>query len=206
MTVLRKIAVALWTSGRIADEGVGAWFDERPQFVCLPFRERLDADVLLLLAPQAAERALAAMKAPADGQLRPSVLVTDRLDPRQVVQATERGMVRFLDHGMTGLSEVADALVAAVAEADGPETASEQRSWGVQASTPGATHDVGGGLSPREVEVLRLLAAGSQIAEISAELNYSERTIKGIVHDVVNRFGFKNRVQAVAYGIRIGAF
>jgi DNA-binding NarL/FixJ family response regulator len=206
MTVLKKIAVALWTSGRVADEGVGAWFDERPQFVCLPFRERLDADVLLFLAPQAAERALAAMKAPADGRLRPSVLVTDRLDPRQAVQATERGMVRFLDHGITGLSEVADALVAAVAEDEAPETASWPRTSEAEAPSLGTTHDAGGSLSAREVEVLRLLAAGNQIAEISAQLNYSERTIKGIVHDVVNRFGFKNRVQAVAYGIRIGAF
>lgn len=206
MTVPKKIAVALWTSGRVADEGAGAWFDERPQFVCLPFRERLDADVLLFLAPQAAERALAAMKAPADGRLRPSVLVTDRLDPRQVVQATERGMVRFLDHGMTGLSDVADALVAAVAEDETPETESWPRASAAEAPSPGTTHDAGGSLSAREVEVLRLLAAGNQIAEISAQLNYSERTIKGIVHDVVNRFGFKNRVQAVAYGIRIGAF
>jgi len=206
MTVPKKIAVALWTTGRVADEGMGAWFHDCSQFVCLPFRERLSADVLLFLAPHAAERALAAMKVPAAGRSRPSVLVTDWLDPQQMAEATGQGMTRFLDHSMAGLSEVADALVAAVAEAEAAETVSWPRSSGGQAPPPDATYDVGGGLSSREVEVLRLLAAGHQIAEISAQLNYSERTIKGIVHDVVNRFGFKNRVQAVVYGIRIGAF
>ncbi|MFI8527555.1 response regulator transcription factor [Promicromonospora sukumoe] len=204
MTVLKKIAVALWTSGRLADEGAGTWFDEHPRFVCLPFRERSDADVLLFLAPDAAERAIAAMNAPTDGLLRPSVLVADRLSPGQAAQATDRGMARFLDHSVTSLSDVSGALIAAVEEAEAQKTADWPSLTDAQANPSNAMDGGGSGLSAREIEVLRLLAAGSTVAEISARLNYSERTIKGIVHDVVNRFGFKNRVQAVAYGIRMG--
>ncbi|MCP2263280.1 DNA-binding response regulator, NarL/FixJ family, contains REC and HTH domains [Promicromonospora thailandica] len=206
MTVPRKIAVALWTSGRAADEGVGAWFDMHPRFVCLPFRERPDADVLLFIAPQAAGRAIAAMGVAPGSVTRPSVLVTDRLSPRQVTEATDRGMARFLNHGVTGMSEVAEALIAVVADA-GAQGAGGLRSFQEDSAGESSGLDVAGAvLSPREIEVFRRLAAGSRIAEISADLNYSERTIKGIVHEVVNRFGFRNRVQAVAYGIRTGAF
>lgn len=204
MTGSKKIAVAVWTSGRAADEGVGAWFDERPRFVWMPFRERADADVLLFLAPQAAERALAAMRMPVDGLVRPAVFVADRLDARQVAQATDWGMVRFLDHGATGLQEITEALVSAVEGGEPQSAVLWPGSWSAEALPSGQKDVAGTGLTTREVEVLRLLATGSRIAEISSQLNYSERTIKGIVHGVVNRFGFRNRVQAVAYGIRAG--
>ncbi|MBO0609840.1 helix-turn-helix transcriptional regulator [Myceligenerans salitolerans] len=206
MTTFGKVAVALWTSGRVSDEGAEMWFDEHPRFVCLPFRERSDAQVLLFLAPQAAERALAAMNAPAGALTLPSVLVTDGpLTPRQVSRATARGMARFLDHGMTTMSEVAEALIAAEADAEAREAKSRPNPRGGQARPPAGDDHLATGFSPREIEVLRLLAQGSRIAEISARLNYSERTIKNIVHGVVHRFGFRNRTQAVAYGVRIGA-
>jgi len=60
------------------------------------------------------------------------------------------------------------------------------------------------GLTEREVEVLRLVADGFDTAEIAKKLAYSERTIKNILHDVVSRFGLRNRTHAVAYALREG--
>jgi DNA-binding NarL/FixJ family response regulator len=60
------------------------------------------------------------------------------------------------------------------------------------------------GLTKREVEVLRLVADGFDTAEIAKKLSYSERTIKNILHDVVSRFGLRNRAHAVAYALREG--
>jgi DNA-binding NarL/FixJ family response regulator len=59
-------------------------------------------------------------------------------------------------------------------------------------------------LRKREIDVLRLLAEGADTAEIAAELEYSERTIKSIIHDVTVRFGLRNRTHAVAYAVREG--
>jgi len=206
MTESPQIAVAVWTSSTLADEGVEVWIDQQEGFVHLPFRERADSDVLLLLAPQAVDRALAAIRVPADGRVRPAVLVTDRLEPRQAALAGDHGLVRFLDHATTSLSEIADALVAAVEECRSPAPGTRSRLWSGSISPAEDTEVEGTGLTAREIEVLRLLAAGHRIAEIGAQLSYSERTIKGIVHGVVTRFGFRNRVQAVAYAIRVGAF
>ena len=59
-------------------------------------------------------------------------------------------------------------------------------------------------LAGRGLEVLALLASGADTKEIAEQLGYSDRTIKSVIRDVQLRLGAKNRVQAVAEGIRQG--
>ncbi|MGC9671325.1 response regulator transcription factor [Planosporangium sp. 12N6] len=59
-------------------------------------------------------------------------------------------------------------------------------------------------LTEREAEVLRLVAQGLSTGEIAERLCYSQRTIKTILHDIVNRFQLRNRTHAVAYAMREG--
>jgi DNA-binding CsgD family transcriptional regulator len=59
-------------------------------------------------------------------------------------------------------------------------------------------------LAGRGLEVLSLLAGGADTKEIAEQLGYSDRTIKSVIRDVQQRLGVKNRVQAVAEGIRQG--
>jgi DNA-binding NarL/FixJ family response regulator len=59
-------------------------------------------------------------------------------------------------------------------------------------------------LSEREVLVLRLVAEGHQTREVAAELCYSERTIKNVLHDVVIKMNVRTRSQAVAQAVRQG--
>ena len=61
-----------------------------------------------------------------------------------------------------------------------------------------------GALSPREVEVLKLVADGFNTREIATRLAYSERTVKNVLHDVTNRLQLRNRSHAVAYAVRQG--
>ncbi|MGW1617726.1 response regulator transcription factor [Streptomyces sp. NPDC002172] len=58
------------------------------------------------------------------------------------------------------------------------------------------------GLSTREIDVLRLVAQGLDLAEIADTMCYSERNIKKILYGVINRLGLRNRVHAVSYAIR----
>ncbi|MGP4114249.1 helix-turn-helix transcriptional regulator [Streptomyces sp. 4N509B] len=60
------------------------------------------------------------------------------------------------------------------------------------------------GLSPREVDVLRLVADGLGTAEIADKLSYSDRTIKNILHELTTRLHLRNRAHAVAYALREG--
>jgi DNA-binding NarL/FixJ family response regulator len=53
-------------------------------------------------------------------------------------------------------------------------------------------------LSPREREVLHLLATGSANKEIAAALGVTERTVKFHVTSIFNKLGADNRAQAVS--------
>jgi DNA-binding NarL/FixJ family response regulator len=61
-----------------------------------------------------------------------------------------------------------------------------------------------GGLSAREVEVLRLIADGLGTEEIARTLCYSQRTVKSVLHGVTTRLQLRNRSHAVAYAVREG--
>ncbi|MBN8883306.1 MAG: response regulator transcription factor, partial [Salana multivorans] len=60
------------------------------------------------------------------------------------------------------------------------------------------------GLTTREVDVLRLIADGFDTAEIARNLNFSERTVKNVLHDITTRLQLRNRPHAVAYALREG--
>jgi DNA-binding NarL/FixJ family response regulator len=59
-------------------------------------------------------------------------------------------------------------------------------------------------LTPRELEVLRLLARGRQNKEIAAELGISGRTVKFHTSAVFRKLGAGNRTEAVALAVRLG--
>jgi len=59
-------------------------------------------------------------------------------------------------------------------------------------------------LTPREGEVLRLLADGSGNREIAARLKISEHTIKFHIRSILGKLGAASRTDAVARGLRSG--
>jgi len=58
-----------------------------------------------------------------------------------------------------------------------------------------------GGLTPREVEVLRLLAGGKTNGEIAEELFVSVRTVERHVANIYAKVGTRGRVNATAYAL-----
>ncbi|GAA2603314.1 helix-turn-helix transcriptional regulator [Streptomyces tubercidicus] len=59
-------------------------------------------------------------------------------------------------------------------------------------------------LTPREVDVMRLVAEGFGTVDIAVKLSYSERTIKDIMYKLTTRLNLRNRAHAVAYALRKG--
>lgn len=59
-------------------------------------------------------------------------------------------------------------------------------------------------LSPREREVLQLVANGFENKQVAAELDISEATVKTYLRGIFDRFGVSSRAEAVAVGLREG--
>jgi DNA-binding NarL/FixJ family response regulator len=59
-------------------------------------------------------------------------------------------------------------------------------------------------LSPRELEVLQLIARGLDNSEIAAELSISPRTAKNHVSSILSKLEVPNRIQAATYAVRSG--
>jgi DNA-binding CsgD family transcriptional regulator len=59
-------------------------------------------------------------------------------------------------------------------------------------------------LSPREVEVLRLLAAGQTSKEVAAALVLSVRTVERHITHVYEKIGARGRADAAAFALRHG--
>ncbi|WP_293374615.1 helix-turn-helix transcriptional regulator [Phenylobacterium sp. SCN 70-31] len=65
-------------------------------------------------------------------------------------------------------------------------------------------NDAASGLSPRQIECLRLAAAGKTSIEIAATLGLSSRTVDQYVGEACERLKVRNRVQAVAKAVSLG--
>jgi DNA-binding NarL/FixJ family response regulator len=69
---------------------------------------------------------------------------------------------------------------------------------------PGPAAELEQDLSPRELEVLQLVARGLDNSEIAAELSISPRTAKNHVSSILAKLEVPNRIQAATYAVRSG--
>ena len=59
-------------------------------------------------------------------------------------------------------------------------------------------------LSDREIEVLKLIANGTDNAQIAAELHISPKTVKNHISNILMKLQIDNRIQAAVYAVRSG--
>lgn len=138
------------------------------------------------------------------------IVLTTYADDRSVIDALRAGARGYLtkDAGEAELRQalsqvrsgqavidpaVQHHLVEAIADAPARRPSGQQPASGLP-----------GGLTPREAEVLSLIADGLTNAEIAARLMVSETTVKSHINHLLAKIGARDRAQAVRYALRHG--
>jgi DNA-binding NarL/FixJ family response regulator len=207
-STLTRLSVLLAASDPISKAGVAAALRSCHEVVLVGEHDAGSECVVLTIADRLDEELTRQLRArQAHGQTR-FVLVTTELADRDLLVAVELG-IRAVARRSEATPEALVRLIrtAATGEAALPpdllgrlltQVSRLQR----QVLTPRGLNMAG--LSERESLVLKLVADGWDTAEIAVHLSYSQRTVKTILHDVVNRFQLRNRTHAVAYALRQG--
>src|SRR5262252_9028578 len=67
-----------------------------------------------------------------------------------------------------------------------------------------AEHATDDALTPREIDVLRLIVRGNPNKIIAAELSLTEETVKSHIRNILSKLGANDRTHAVAIGLKRG--
>jgi DNA-binding NarL/FixJ family response regulator len=136
------------------------------------------------------------------------VVLTTYADDRSVVDALQAGARGFLTKD-AGAEEIQQAIAAVVSGAAAIDPAVQHHlvnavASGLPATVQPPTPLLPDGLTPREAEVLSLIAEGLSNAEIAERLVVSEATVKSHVNHLFTKTGVRDRAQAVTYAYRHG--
>jgi len=126
------------------------------------------------------------------------VALTSVLEDSSVVGAVRAGAISYLLK-TTDAQELCEAIRAA---AGGQVRLSPQAATRLMSEirAPQAAE----AMTPRELEVLRLLARGKANKEIAAALAISERTTKSHVSHIMAKLGVQSRTQAALFAVQSG--
>lgn len=79
-----------------------------------------------------------------------------------------------------------------------------KKALSAEASYELAEHATDESLTPAEIVVLRLIAAGNANKQIAAQLSITEETVKGRVKNILAKLGANDRTHAAMIGVRRG--
>jgi len=81
---------------------------------------------------------------------------------------------------------------------------SGKKALSYEASLEIAEHATDDALTPAEIRVLRLIAAGNANKQIADQLSTTEETVKGRVKNILSKLGASDRTQAAMIGLKRG--
>lgn len=175
--------------------------------------EDLRPDIVILERRNVGEDALALVFPTEDASGPGIVLLTEQLTGETAREAFRAGVRAVLPRDAAG-EEILAAITAAAAglvalNAETFEAALAAPANGLRGSPNGAggsnpARAIGTALSPREIEVLRMIAEGLGNKEIASRLKISEHTVKFHISSIFTKLDVSSRTEAVTLGVRLG--
>jgi len=206
--VMSRVRVSVRSADPLDEVGLATMIGSRADLVLVPPGTVDRPDVLVMAATSLNAQVARQLRVACRNGTVPAVLIVEELGEVDLLAAVESGLrgvlrrceltadrlaraVIEVDRGNSVLtSEVQSRLLSAVVEVQRTVLAPQ----GISAC----------GLTDREIDVLRLIADGLDTAEAAERLNYSERTVRAVLHNITTRLDLRNRPHAIAYAMRAG--
>ena len=192
----------------VSEAGVASQLRVQHDLEVLSSDSPVRPDVVVLVADRVDEPTATTIRVTRDTGGPRVVLIVGSVDGVEVLAAVEAGVAAIVRRSEATPDRLSTAIRAA-ATGDGhlpPDLLGRllQQVGDAQRKLTTPTGLTFGGLTQRELTVLRLIADGYSTSEIATRMAYSERTIKNSIHDLVSRFHLRNRTHAVAFAVRQG--
>jgi DNA-binding NarL/FixJ family response regulator len=192
----------------VSEAGVASQLRVQHDLEVLSSDSPVRPDVVVLVADRVDEPTATTIRLTRDAGGPRVVLIVGAVDGVEVLAAVEAGVAAIVRRREATPDRLSTAIRAA-ATGDGhlpPDLLGRllQQVGDAQRKLTAPAGLTFGGLTQRELTVLRLIADGYSTSEIATRMAYSERTIKNSIHDLVSRFHLRNRTHAVAFAVRQG--
>lgn len=202
----RRVPVTVSATDPISREGATGQLRRHPE---VELREESGPGTVSLLVVDALdEAALVRLRRIVRSEGARAVLVVGAMRESELLDVVECGVAAIVWRHEATAERLVQAVLAAsrgegVLPADLLGRLIQQVAT-LHRGTAGRTDTPAFGLTPREVDVLRLVSEGFDTGEIAGKLAYSERTVKNVMHGLTTRLQLRNRAHAVAFALREG--
>ena len=205
---MQRVHVALSAADPLSLAGLTSQLESQPEITLVDDDQRSQAEVAVVVTDRLTADVLSRLRRAAAEFGTPVVLIIQDITEAELLTAVECKVVAVVPRARaTGDRLLHSVLAAASGGGVMPPNLVGELVKHVERLRREGTTRYGlnaSGLTPRETDVLRMMAEGMDTSEIAEKLCYSERTIKNIISGVTQRLNLRNRAHAVAFAVRSG--
>ena len=205
---MEQIRVAVRAADSLTFVGLASLVRSRPELSLLSPDEYAEAEVVIVAVERLGSDAVAMLRQVVADIGAPVLLICNDITEAELLVAVRYRVVAILPRAAVTPDRLTRSVLSA-ANGEGvmpPNLVGEllKHIERLQRDVIAPNGLNAAGLTPREIDVLRLMADGLDTNEIAGTLAYSERTIKNIVYGLTQRLNLRNRTHAIAYAFRAG--
>ncbi|WP_253774188.1 response regulator transcription factor [Goodfellowiella coeruleoviolacea] len=187
---------------------ISSHLNSRPNIQVVPDERHTRVDVAVVVADRMTVEVVSALRKMKAAVGVPVVLIAGEISRTELLTIVECNVVAVLPRASATADRIENAVRTA-ASGGGvlPSTMlgdllKQVEQVHREVLSPHGLHT--SGLTPREIDVLRLMSDGLNTSEIAMKLCFSERAVKRVISGMTTRLKLRNRPHAVAYALRKG--